>query len=394
VSRYLFAWELGGGFGHARRAFAVGRHLAALGHGVAFAFRDLLPLGERAGEGLEWFQAPLLRPPATRNPEPANASEILLNAGFGDTESVASAVVAWRSLFALWGAGILVADYAPGALLAARAGSLPTATLSTGFALPPPGDPLPALRPWTTPDRHALQRLDAELLHAVAAACDRVGAATRLASVRALFEGDLQLVCNFAAMDPFGPRSGVDYVGPVGESDTGNPTAWRTRERPRVFAYLRPDHPQFIATLQALREGAAEAIAAVPGLREAEAERLSVANLRVFAHSLDVASLLTEADLCVCHGGAGVSARARAAGVPLALLPMQLEQLLTARRLAEEGGAIAHPAEEDAAMLGPRIAGAARDSALRDKARSLAQHYAHDFDAAAARAAQRLVEAF
>jgi hypothetical protein len=121
MARAIFAWELGGDLGHARRTLQVAGELRGLGHDVAFAFPDLTPLGASTDASLEWFQAPTI--PLAPNPvvSPANMSEILLNRGYGDSASVAGALRGWLGLMRLWKPDIVVADYAPGALLGARA---------------------------------------------------------------------------------------------------------------------------------------------------------------------------------------------------------------------------------------------------------------------------------
>src|SRR5690242_264968 len=118
MARVLFAWELGGELGHARRCLRVARELRSLGHATAFAFADLLPLAASGEADIEWFQAPALQRPKNASPSPLNASDILLNRGFGDSSSVAGALRAWAGMISMWKPDLIVADYAPGALLA------------------------------------------------------------------------------------------------------------------------------------------------------------------------------------------------------------------------------------------------------------------------------------
>ena len=59
---------------------------------------------------------------------------------------------------------VVVADYAPTALLAARACGIPRVTVGTGFALPRLSDPLPALRPWVPVDGAKLRAVRPEVV--------------------------------------------------------------------------------------------------------------------------------------------------------------------------------------------------------------------------------------
>src|SRR5688572_18041129 len=156
MARVLCAWEFGGDLGHVRRWMPIARELRAGGHEPLLVFRDLASLGEAARESFDWFQAPLLRAPARQNPSPLNASDILLNLGYDDAAGLAGALRAWLSLVELAKPDLVVADYAPTALLAARAARLPRLTIGTGFSVPRLGDPLPSLRDWAPSQEEVL----------------------------------------------------------------------------------------------------------------------------------------------------------------------------------------------------------------------------------------------
>jgi hypothetical protein len=112
-----------------------------------------------------------------------------------------------------WHPAGLVADYAPTALLAARAAGLRRVTLGSGFSAFPAGEPMPSLRPHVAIERADLARRDTRLVTSVAQALDR--AAPRApAPQRAaeLFAADAHLVCTWPPFDPFGSREGVEYL--------------------------------------------------------------------------------------------------------------------------------------------------------------------------------------
>ncbi len=393
MARILCAWEFGGDLGHVRRLLPIARELRRLGHEAAFVFRDLAPLGAHADEGFEWFQAPLVRLPPLQNASPLSPTDVLLNLGYADAAALTGALLGWRGLCALWQPDLVVADYAPAALLAARLRGVPTVTIGSGFSLPPPGAPLAAYRDWHRVEPEVLRRLDERLLATVSKAFQNVHAASPPSAARELFAGEVNLLCNFPDLDPFGPREGVEYLGPAADASLGREVAWNTDARPRIVAYLKPRDARFVALVAALRQVAGEALVAAPGLTDAQARELSSDRVRVFAEALNL-DALGSADLCISHAGPGVASRAILAGVPLALLPMQLEQFLVARRLRSAGAAdfIApdDPPPDFAAWLGA----IAQRAELREGARALARaHQGYDFEHAAARAAQRIARA-
>ena len=341
MARILFAWELGGELGHARRSLQVARELRELGHATAFAFADLLYLASGGAEGCEWFQAPALQPLKKPNPSPLNASEILLNRGFGDPAALAGALRAWTGLFGLWKPDLVVGDYAPGAMLAARLAGLRRAAIGTGFSMPPPAEPLPGLRPWMAMEAGPLRVADATLMRSVRAAVERVDPRAQAPQRAAdLFTADTSLLCTWPEVDPFGPRQDAEYIGPQDRADEGARAQWASVARPRIFAYLKRGDPRFVAIVEAIRATAAEAIIAVPGRPAANASALSSGSLQVHGTALAVGPLMATADLCVCHSGPGIVARALEAGVPLALLPQQVEQFLVGRRIVSSGAGV------------------------------------------------------
>ncbi len=380
MARVLFAWEFGGDLGHARRLVPIARALRDLGHEPLFVFRDVGLLGALAGEGFEWFAAPRLRPPAVVDPGPLNASDILLNLGYGDGMGVNGALRAWLALLALVKPALVVADYAPTALLAARAVR---------------AEPLPALRDWHPVEHAVLQRLDARLVDAVVGAFDKLSlTAMAPRSAFEVFDADAHLLCTLPGIDPFGPREGVEYVGPQGDAESGEEAAWRKGASPRVFAYLKPRDTRFAPIVEALRALDGDAIVAAPGLDPARSAALCSATVRVFPEALRLDRLLANADLCVSHAGPGLAARALVAGVPMALAPMQLEQYLVGTRLVRAG--VAHLLAPDAPSADLRgwIAGAASDTRARDAARDQAKaHAGYRFEEAAARTARRIAAA-
>ncbi len=336
MARVLCAWEFGGDLGHVRRLIPIARELRAMGHSIVFAIRDSAYLNGVLTEGFEALLAPLLRVPAAVTVSPLNFSDILLNLGFDDWRGLHGALRAWRSMYALIEPDVLVADYAPTALIAARTVQLKRVTVGTGFSQPRLASPSPALRPWVASDPNVLRAIDDRVLGVVRTAL--AGISERVPeNPAALFEADAHLLCTFAELDPFGARAGVEYVGPQGDAASGVNVDWPAGARARVFAYLKPADARFAAVLGALARADADVIVAAPGLAPEAALAASHATMRVVAAPVNLERILGAASLCVCHSGPGVVARALAAGVPMALLPQHLEQYLVALRMREAG---------------------------------------------------------
>jgi UDP:flavonoid glycosyltransferase YjiC (YdhE family) len=389
--KVLCAWEFGSDLGHVRRLIPIARELRAMGHSVSVAFRDGSRLDAAMSEGLEVFVAPLLRPPRMVSPAPVSYSDILLNLGFDDRASLAGTLRAWRSLYTLVQPDVVVADYAPTALVAARAHGVRRVTIGSGFALPRLANPLPAIRPWAPVDEAVLRALDDRVVNALRASFADAALAPRLA-VETL-DAQAHLLCTFPEIDPFGPRGDAEYIGPQNDSRSGADMHWNSAGATHVFAYLKHRAPRFTAILQGLAALDADVIVAAPGLDADEARRLSSASMRVIPGTVNIDLLIDDASLCVGHAGPGLTARALVAGVPMALLPTQVEQFLVAIRLVNAGSAELSSPEDPAPDYAAWFRTLLANSELRQRAARAAEaHRGYSFEAATRRAAQRIAE--
>ncbi len=385
MARILCAWEFGSGAAHLARLLPIARALRATGHDVSFAFRDAHLLAAPSDAGFEAFPAPKLREPRKPGPAPLNFSDTLLNLGYADAAGLAGAMRAWHALLGLLRPQIVVCDDAPTALLASRRESIPRATVGGGFPMPIAGDPAPALRAWTRPSPEELRARDEALIAAIGAAPEKAE------GVAGLFAAQADILCTFAELDPLGPRPGGEYVGPVEDSADGAEIAWRSSALPRVLASLDPRDARVPRLLDALRAMPVEAVVAIPGLDAAAAGAASSAALRVVPGPANIAALLEGATLLLCHATSDPVARAWIAGVPMALLPLQLEDHLRALRVADAGAAVVAAPEDSPADLRAWLAAALAREELRVAARVGAiRHRGFSRAAACSQAAQRI----
>src|SRR5438445_13046775 len=132
MSRILYAWELGTGYGHLGSVLPLAVRLRARGHEVVFARRDLTPperfLGRR---GFALLQAPVWLSERRGLDLPVSYAEMLANFGFLDRAGLTGMVKAWRQLYALVQPDLLVIDHAPTALLAVRGTGSPLVVIAT-----------------------------------------------------------------------------------------------------------------------------------------------------------------------------------------------------------------------------------------------------------------------
>lgn len=94
MARILFVWELGGGWGHCVKLAPLIRILAAQGHEVFFASRDVVTAGQIVASGrVKYLPTPcLMEGPPHPVREPRTFAQILHNSGFGDDHQLQSLV--------------------------------------------------------------------------------------------------------------------------------------------------------------------------------------------------------------------------------------------------------------------------------------------------------------
>jgi UDP:flavonoid glycosyltransferase YjiC (YdhE family) len=391
VSRILFAWELGGGFGHLGPFLPIARRLIERGHEITLAVREVDRAAATFGAlPVRVVQAPVcLKNYGGLSDPPLNYAEILMRYGYLDAPLLRGLVRSWRDLIELTQADAVVADHAPTALLAARMQGVPRVALGSPFAVPPQASPTPNMRPWIGVPRERLESSDATVLANINSAL--AAGTPRLGAVHEIFDGAHALFTGAPELDPYGPRDPNDYVGllagPVGLA----PPVWPDGAGPAVFAYLIGEYRHIGAAIDAL--AASQARCAVY-LRDADAalrRKHATSRLAFSAGPVDLDAAVAGSALCVCHGNVGTVMGILRFGRPMLLLPMQLEHFLLASRLENLGIAVVvHPEGQPLDIAGA-LARALREAAtLSAAARAFAGRHREPVDTIVQRAAGRI----
>lgn len=382
MARIVLAWELGGDYGHLARLLPLALELRRRGHTPLFVARDLggaeLLLGPHH---FQWFQAPLWLGRLTNLPEPAAYTEMLMRFGFLNPRALTGIARAWRYLLAELRADLVVMDHAPTALLATRGLALKRVNLGDGFCIPPATSPLPLFR-WWLRGNTARQADSEERVRQNANEVLFALGAPPLLHLHELFSADLAFMCSFAELDHYQGRGADAFSGPVFSLGQGVAADWPSGDGARVFAYLKAGYTALERVLGALREGPVRVLAHVPGASRDTLQRFTAPNLRFSEAPVDIEAARAQCDIAVCHGGQGTTAAMLLAGKPLLLLPMHMEQGMSAHRLEALGVALS-AAPEGAAQLGRLIKRLLAEPGFGQAARTFAAAHA-GYDQAAA----------
>ena len=389
MARIVFAWELGGDYGHLSRLIPVALELARRGHEPVFVLRELVGAQKLLGpHGFRWYQAPLWLGRVNHLPDSLSYAEMLMRLGFLNAEALLGVCRAWRNLADLLTPDLLVLDHAPTALLATRGSDIARVNLGSGFFVPPAGRPMPAFRWW---ERSNLARLadSEERVRQVANEVLHALAAPPLLSLDELTRCEAELLCCFPELDHYLGRVGGEYVGPVFSLGQGVAPEWPEGEGKRIFAYLKPDYTGLEPVLTALRVSRCRVLLHIPGAARKTLQDHGSERMVFSPQPVDMESVRGQCDLAVTHGGIGTAAAMLLAGKPLLLLPTQTEQMMFAYRVGEQGMA-ALAATSNAATVARQLKRVLADKSIGDVVAGFARtHQGYDQRATIALIADR-----
>lgn len=383
MPKVMLCWEMGGGLGHVGRLKPLAQGLMARGHDCVLMLRDLVQIDSLLTDlPVPRLQAPVWLHKVSGLPDPpASLAEILLANGYVQPATLAAQVKGWLAAFKLYRPQLVVADYAPTAVLASRIAGLPSAVVGLGFYMPPDVTPLPGFLDGERISAQALaQRLSQSDALALASANEVLRAFGRppLPRLAALFAGDLPLLCTWPELDHYGRGPSVpdqQWHGPSFMDPGGEVPDWPEGAGPKVFAYLKAGFPNHQQVLRALVARGCRTLCYMPEVAAGKRPPVASALIHYASGPVDLSLALPDSDLAVCHGGEATVTQALLAGLPLLLLPMHREQALMTRQVVRAGCAVDGAALSSPTVLGGALAKLLDKPEARAGARAFAQHY-------------------
>jgi rhamnosyltransferase subunit B len=321
MSTILIGWELGANRGHLVRMGELARRLAATGHRVVLASQRLSREVELPANVVMW-QAPLWprllsTVGGAGGPAPNTMGDILARLGLDQPETLPALIAAWRELLHAVRPDLVIADFAPALLCAAR-GRLPSLSVGLGFdCVPAHLDHFPSLT--------GLPPVfdEAQLLDQVRRGLAALGAEP-IERLPQLFEADRVLAGSFAELDSYAkwrrePVVAPSVAHPVGEAAGGE----------EIFVYADPVLLRSGVFWEGLVRAALPVRVYAQGASPAQQSELEKLGFRVERAPIPFARIATRSRLTMSYGGLGFVSSALAAGVPTVVVHYDLEKGLT-----------------------------------------------------------------
>ncbi len=340
MAKILFVWELGKGFGHLTRYLDLVNGLKARGHEVIYATRDVGNTEKVFGRSdITILQAPIMMH-SIGNPYKVqhNLSHLIHNTGFGEIASLRGLVKSWHYLYDHVRPDLSIFDHSPTALLAARGYPWKRIVSGSGFMIPPPGAPLPAMRYWQRYDESRLAEEEGRLLATMNQVLADSGAAP-LASVSELYDADGMLLFGFEELDHYPQRRNGNYLGLFTPPNHGVPPQWPEGLERRVFAYLHP-YRKIGELFHLLSIGNFATIIYAPEVPERMKRKFANERLTFSNEPLALSAVAADCNLAITNGTPATTTAFLMQGKPVLCIPTTLERVMVTRRVVDLGAGL------------------------------------------------------
>ncbi len=297
--------------------------------------------------------------------------------GFRNVDLLRAQVRFWQDMIWKTRAELVVTDYAPSALLAARALGVPSVVTGTAIGIAPPAMPR---FPILSEVRGGVLLDEDETAALISEAIAPLGGPP-LARLAELYTCTLPLARGFAVWDPYAEWRDQRLLLPI---ENHPPLAEGPGDT--VFAYLSTTEFGEPAIVEALRRLRLPLLMFAPGLDPGLARALMADNphLTISFVPLQVADIVRRARLILNAGQAGTAAMAMLAGIPMLALPQHNEHAANARGAARIGGSrVLYRHERTADAIVGALTAMWEDEVLIARARAVA----HELRAATPRGA-------
>ncbi len=389
MAHILLGWELGGNRGHVTTLLSIARELERRGHRVSYALQRVDALAAE-GETAEVWQAPitprlLINTAKLRTATPATMGDILARLGFEDSNLTASVIAGWDRLLGVIRPDLVIAEYGPFLLTAAR-GRVPTISVGTAFSAPPP-----ELDRFPNFSGGAVAYPEERALAAVNEALRRCGRPPLDAFPR-IYQADRVLAGGYSELDPYRGLRAEPLVRP----STSGAVPISPGSGEEVFVYA-PEQIQIEAKLwQGLVASRLPIRVFVSSVGEEYRNQLRRMGLQVEDRALPFSEIGRRSRLLVSHGGHGFLCSGLLAGLPQVICHYDLEKYVNAKAITELGvGGMVGLLQIEPEPFAESLVAVYRNQALLDRAQALAPDFQarHDrrMEQAVADAAEELL---
>ena len=288
--------------------------------------------------GFEYIEAPLNAMLQSSQPAIGHADILFKASSFSDEINLHTTLRNWLNIFDHVQPDLIIADYAPVAMLAAKIAYIPHIAYDTGFFSPPLDRAFPLFANELKNGEKRLRTIEATITKTTNNAIKKISSSYRVDRFQELFTASAYIFNNHPLLDVYQRSSREHFVGPLLDvTRTETKSEQSTNNSIRVFCYLSGMFTKINETLSSLSDASLESIIYVSGTPARTLTSLARPNLHILTEPAVMEDILPKVDVVLCHGGSGTINLTLAYGKRLAILPMFTEQAMNARCLEDLG---------------------------------------------------------
>lgn len=376
MPRILCGWEFGAGLGHITRLKPIVSALRDSGAEIVMALQDLdrvsAFLDPETGIALPGFHvitAPrwdMPRSPEARQIPTHSFADVLDIIRYGNSAALSARIEAWTGLLNATKPDLVIGDFCPTLRLAAR-GRVPMVMVGNGYTIPPPGRPLPPIRPWQAKLESFSVDHENKLLETINTVLARRGD-TPVEFLADILNGDETFVFSVPLVDPYAAYRDKPQLPPFNLPAGIQPRPIEQRRKKGVFFYMPRGQPDLGKAIDGVKAASVDCEAYISDLGATAAASLVGPGFKIHTQPQPFDRVIPDARLIIHHGGLSTAIAALQAGTPQLIFPWNLEHLVTARQIESLGGSVTAGADWTAKKITSAIRSMVQDKPLAIRA--------------------------
>lgn len=365
--------ELGDDLGHLTSFYPLIIHLCSKGFIPYCIVKNLQKTTDfNWPEQVVFLQAPIYLSAQPSTPV-YSFSDILLYKGYKSINDITCMASAWNKLYKLIKPACVIFDHSPTALLALKQYQLPKFIYSNSFLTMPVDSPYLNLRSGSilpTDDslntsQQVINIINQYLINHQEDTINNIGE---------LYQASQTVLIGYKELDIYRAyRKNECYISSL-NADFGfdNQVISTDPNDFYVFSYIKHKAPHSEIAIKTLKELNIKGICYYAGISKEQAKELSTENFLITNKPISIHKIIHQVKAIICHAGKGLVNNAIGYGLPMILMPTQLEQRWTTKTLEKKQCAVGIYREDDDSFAVEKIKKFFSNNHYEDYAKSLA----------------------
>jgi UDP:flavonoid glycosyltransferase YjiC (YdhE family) len=335
MSRILFTWEWGHGWGHLAKAEPILKQLANQGHDITLA----VPKPEFAKRFYNdsrfiYEQVPVIQRQKSKQSIPSRGfPDLLVELGYANSTALSQTLHEWTALLDRVHPDLILADYCLTLPLATRGRDISLINLGTSFTCPPEAARKYLAIQSSDDLEDEFRSTEAMLLESMANAANVVGV-NPIEQWTDFWEWDETIIASWPELEVYPRLPESRYWGPI-ICSSGTEPKWPEGKGPKIFVYANP-FPGMGNMLDALAVLPVRVLVIARNFPDGARQRYQTQNIAIVEERLNTSAVAATCDAMIMNPGHGMVSVALLASIPCLLFPQHREQDLLASALAKQ----------------------------------------------------------